>query len=126
MVTEANQIVVKSYDTEDQTYQDVLDNEKIIINISSLAQEFLKPRLGEFTDIESRNDLVAILPKYTMANIGGNAHLPVFCRIINMKNKNYMANILISWQRLEKCVKKPLSKKIKDYFNKLFNKKNER
>ena len=123
MTIEAKSIVVKSYDTEIQTYQNVIDNERIVVDITKNIVKSLKPRLGEFIDIELRNDLVAILPKYTMVNIGGDAHLPVFCRIINMKNKNYMTNILISWQRLDRCTKKTFLDKIKDYIKKLGIKK---
>lgn len=101
MTIKPEDVKVLSPDTEDnRTMKDVILAESILIDLINAIRTALEPILGDLTSIEMRNDLLNKIHRESIKSIGGNAN-PAFARIINLYNKNYIAEILISWQKRE-------------------------
>jgi hypothetical protein len=101
MTIKPEDVKVLSPDTEDnRTMKDVILAESILIDLINAIKTALEPILGDLTSIEMRNDLLNKIHRESIKSIGGNTN-PAFARIINLYNKNHIAEILISWQKRE-------------------------
>ncbi len=101
MTTKPEDIKVLSPDIEDnRTMKDVILAENMLIDLIEVIKTVLEPILGDLTTIEMRNDLLNKIHRESIKSIGGNTN-PAFARIINLYNKNHIAEILISWQKQE-------------------------
>jgi hypothetical protein len=88
-----------------QTYQDVIDNDNLVMEIISSLKKCFEINLGEMTQIEVRNDLLHKLHLDVIPRIGGNTN-PAFCRITNMSNKNHKIVLMFALQKQEPPIKK--------------------
>ncbi|KYC52655.1 MAG: hypothetical protein AMQ22_00705 [Candidatus Methanofastidiosum methylothiophilum] len=101
MTTKPEDVKVLSPDIEDsRTMKDIILSENILIDLIDAVKISLEPILGDLNTIEMRNDLLNKIHRESIKSIGGNTN-PAFARIINLYNKNYIAEILISWQKQE-------------------------
>jgi len=122
MTIKPEDIKVLSPDTEDnRTMKDVILAENIVIDLIDAVKTSLEPILGDLNTIEMRNDLLNKIHRESIKSIGGNTN-PAFARIINLYNKNYIAEILISWQKREPQPQKnkPIPNKFISRLKKIF------
>lgn len=117
MTIKPEDIKVLNPDIDDsKTMKDVILAENILMDLIDAVKTSLEPILGDLTTIEMRNDLLNKIHRESIKSIGGNIN-PAFARIINLYNKNHIAEILISWQKRE-----PQQAKNKSTSNKIISK----
>lgn len=115
MNTEISAEQIKIVDKiEITTLSDIIKNEEIILEIINSIKNCLDKRLGCLTNTDIRKDILKDIDIGHLIQCTGGNENPAFCRIINMYNNDYIAEIVISWQS---NILKPKKRFLSRWFN---------